>query len=277
MQLRFPLKDVTIRVTNERKRVTDPLYIDEWNEINQQEFTLDVEDVAWFYAKEGNYVEVMLYEGYSLNSLELFLNSSVYAAVLQQRQILAIHGSCFRYRGRNLMVCGESGAGKSSLTVAFCLEGSMFITDDVSPIVLEQGKPFVLPLSDRVKLWDDALEQLDIDKTGLLKIHEETDKFYFPVGEKSTTALELNHIFVLEVSEEISIPGFEELSGAEKLTVLRSQIYRLEMLQGMPENDMAFFPQLALLGNAVKITRIRRPAGIPILDLKNHLKKYLDR
>jgi hypothetical protein len=276
MLFRFPLKDVTIKVTNEKTRVTDPLYVDEWNEISQREFTIDVEEVAWFYASGGNYIEVSPYTGYSQDSLELFLNSTVYAAVLQQRQILAIHGSCFQYRGKNLMVCGESGAGKSSLTVAFCMEGCRFITDDVSPIVFEHGKPFVLPLSDRAKLWDNSLDQLGIEKGGLQNIHEDMEKFYFPVTNESSTALELQHIFVLEVGEEVAVPEMEEISGAEKLTILRSQIYRLEMLQGMPENDLAFFPKLALIGNAVKITRIRRPARIPILDLKNYLKKYLD-
>ncbi len=277
MNFRFPLADVTITVTKDKRRVTVPLYSDEWNEINQEEFTLDVEEVAWFYAREGTHIEISPYPGYSQTSIELFLNSTVYAAVLQQRQILALHGSCFGYVGKNLMVCGESGAGKSSLTAAFCMEGSRFITDDVSPIVFNEGKPFVLSLGNRVKLWEDALAQLDIEKSGLPKIQEDMDKFYVPMGNDSTEAVELNEIFFLEVSTELSVPAFESVAGTEKLTLLRSQIYRLEMLKGMPANDRVFFPKLALLSNRVKMTRVMRPTNISIAAMKNHLQNYLVR
>src|SRR6186713_98447 len=160
MVLRFPMDDVTINVTNEKTTIASPLYAEEWHEINQTEFTLDVENVAWFYASEGNYIEVVPYDGFQLQALELYLNSTVYGAILQQRKILSLHGSCFTYQGKNIMICGDSGVGKSSLTVAFCLNGSKFITDDVSPLSFKSGIPYVLSLSDRIKLWDDSLEQL---------------------------------------------------------------------------------------------------------------------
>ncbi len=276
MLFRFPMEDVTINVTQEKTKITDPLYTDEWNEISQHEFTLDVENVAWFYARNGNYIEIFPYTGYSHHSLELFLNSTVYAAILHQRKILALHGSCFNYNGKNLMICGESGAGKSSLTVAFCMTGSSFLTDDVSPVIFRDAIPFVLPLSDRVKLWENTLEQLAIEKNGLKKIQEETDKFYFPIGNESVTPVELHHIFILAVAEQLPNAVFEELKGAKKLAALRSQVYRGEMLQGMPENDLSVFSQLGALGNAVKITAVKRPADITINDLKTLLQNYLD-
>ncbi len=276
MIFRFPMKDVTINVTEEKRKVSIPLYADEWTEISQHEFTLDVDDVAWFYAREGKYIEVTPYKSFSLDSLELFLNSTVYAAILHQRKILPLHGSCFNYHGKNLMICGEPGAGKSSLTVAFCRAGSSFITDDISPVIFRDDLPHVLPLSDRVKLWDDTLVQLAIEKKGLNKIQEETDKFYLPMGNESASPAELHHIFILSVQEQLHIPEFEELKGAKKLTALRSQIYRQELLQGMPENDLLLFSQLSELSNAVKITSVKRPAGIAISNLKTLLQNYLD-
>ena len=114
MLLRFPMKDVTIKVTKQKSKVKLPIYTDEWNEINQNEFTLDVEDVGWFYASAGNYIEVMPYGIFNKQALELYLNSTVYAAILHQRKTLPIHGSCFNYQDSNIMICGDSGAGKSS-------------------------------------------------------------------------------------------------------------------------------------------------------------------
>lgn len=268
------MNDVTIKVTKQKTTIASPLYVDEWYKINQHEFTLDVEEVAWFYASKGHYIEVAPYEGFKMDSLELYLNSTVYGAILQQRKMLALHGSSFNYKNKNIMICGESGVGKSSLTVAFCLTGSKFITDDVSPIVFESGKPHVLALSDKIKLWDDSLSQLKINKEGLVKILEDTDKFYYPIKKEVTGLFPLNQVFILEIHDKPGVE-FEVLKGVEKLTMLRNQVFRLEILKGMPENETLYFHQLADIASSVNITRIKRPNDISINDLMNALKKYL--
>lgn len=275
MVLRFPMKDVTIKVTKHQSKVNLPIYTDEWNEINQNEFTLDVEDVAWFYASAGNYIEVSPYGILKKQALELYLNSTVYAAILHQRKILALHGSCFSYKCNNIMICGDSGAGKSSLTVAFCLNGGTFITDDISPVSFTSGKPYIHSLSDTIKLWDDSLAQLNIKKEGLKKILDDTDKFYFPVKKATTGSFLLSLLFVLEINDQADVE-FEEIKGVEKLTLLRSQIYRLEMIMGMPENELLIFHQLADISNNVKIIRVKRPVDISINRLMNLLKNYIN-
>ena len=275
MLLRFPIKDVTIKVTKHKSKVNLPLYTDEWNEINQNEFTLDVEDVAWFYASAGNYIEVSPYGIFKKQALELYLNSTVYAAILHQRKILALHGSCFNYQYNNIMICGDSGAGKSSLTVAFCLNGGTFITDDISPVTFTSDKPYILSLSDTIKLWEDSLAQLNIKKEGLVKILDDADKFYFPVKKEATGTFLLSLLFVLEVTDK-AVVEFEEIKGVEKLNLLRSQIYRLEMLKGMPENELLIFHQLADISNNVKIIRVKRPIDISINRLMNLLKNYIN-
>jgi hypothetical protein len=268
------MNDVTIKVTKEKTTISNPLYADEWNEISQTEFSLEVEDVAWFYAREGNYIEVLPYENFNLDELELYLNSTVYGAILLQRKMLSLHGSSFSYKDRNIMICGESGAGKSSLTVAFCLTGSKFITDDVSPIVFESGNAHVLALSDKIKLWDDSLRQLNIKKEGLLKIQEDTDKFYFPMKKEPARLYQLDQVFILEIHDPPGVE-FEVLKGVEKLTILRNQVFRMELLQGMPDNGILFFHQLADIGSKLKITRVKRPARIPINDLMAAFKRHL--
>lgn len=68
------------------------------------------------------------------------------------------------------MLCGESGAGKSLLTAAFCKDGCQFLTDDVTPIVFANERPYILPRSDKLKLCDDSLKQLEYPKEDLTQI-----------------------------------------------------------------------------------------------------------
>lgn len=277
MEFRFPLNDVNIKMVELQTKVSAPLFSDEWNEINEREFSLDVEGVAWFYVKDGNYIEIVPYNSYDLHTLELYLNSSVYGAILHQRKILPLHGSSFIYNGKGVMVCGESGAGKSSVTVAFCLSGSRFLTDDVSIIINKMNLPFIQPLSDKVKLWNDSLEQLNINKDGLVQITQETEKFYFPFptdAEKEENYL-LSYLFLLELYDGPDV-SFRELTGAEKLTILRNQIYRIEYLLGMPENEKHLFNLLSLISKNVKLIQVKRPAEIPIHKMMQLIKSQLE-
>jgi hypothetical protein len=274
MMFRFALKDVEIKITSQKKNIISPLFTDEWHQVNQNEFTLDVERVAWYYARNGNYIEIYPYDGFDKNTLELYLNGSVYGAILHQRTILPLHGSSFIYNKEGIMVCGESGAGKSSLTAAFCLNGANFLTDDISPVAVNNSQPIILTLSDRIKLWDDTLFQLNLQKEGLEKIDTDAEKFYFPMDTSNLDQYLLNRVFILEIHDEISVE-FQEIKGAEKLTSIRNQIYRLEYLQGMPQNESAFFKTLADVSNNVTVTRIKRPAEIPVQQLMDLLKKQI--
>jgi len=273
MNFRFPLKDVTIKVTANKKAVTLPLVSDEWNQISQHEFAMDVEGVAWYYASNGNYVEVCPYEGYDLNALELYLNGSVYGAILHQRMILPMHGSCFNYNGKGIMICGESGAGKSSTTASFSLNGAEFLTDDVTPVLFEEGKPQIWALSDRIKLWSDSLEQLKQTQEGLHQIDPGTEKFYFPMEADKGNTHPLHQIFLLEIHDQPEVK-FEEIIGIEKFTALRNEIYRWEYLEGMPECEACYFNQLTSIGKEVRITKVFRPTGIGIDQFCSQIEEY---
>ena len=274
MIFRFPLKDVTILVTQQQQIITDPLYSDEWQQINQNQFALDIEGVAFYYASNGNYIEICPYENYNQNALELYLNGSVYGAILHQRLILPLHGSCFKYKDIGIMLCGESGAGKSSVTASFSLNGAAFLTDDVTPLLFTTGKPQIWAMSDRIKLWSDSLEQLTLVKDGLHQIDSETEKFYFPINSDKGKIVPLHQIFLLGIHDEPEVK-FRELTGIEKFTALRNEIYRWEYLKGMPECEKEYFKQITCISKEVRVAKVLRPKEIGIEQFCGTLEEYI--
>lgn len=78
-----------------------------------------------------------------------FLDGMVYC-MLVCREVTPIHASCVAKDGRGVLLCGRSGAGKSSFAYACTRRGWTFVTDDVAylrrasadPVVL--GKPLYL-------------------------------------------------------------------------------------------------------------------------------------
>lgn len=272
MLFRFPIKDVEIHLVGAKKVIDSLGYSNHNMSLNQHEFLLDLERVAYFYVCNGNRIEIMPYAEATQNVLELYLNGSIYGAVLHQRKILPLHGSCFSYQGAGIMICGESGVGKSSLTAAFCLNGADFLTDDVTPVVFKAGKPHIWAISDRIKLWSDSLQQLDQEEEELIRIVPEWGKFYFPMESDKGEFFTLDHLFILEVHDKPSVSHWC-LEGVEKFAALRNEIYRWEYLKGMPESEASYLKQLIAISQTVKVTKVARPANIPIEQLRIELEK----
>jgi hypothetical protein len=274
MLFRFPIKDVKVNTTTDKKIIKNPAYSTGCIDLNQFEYTLDLEGIAWFYANNGNQIELISHLPDSQSVIELYLNGSVYGAILHQRKTLPLHGSCFQYQGLGVMICGESGVGKSSLTASFCLSGANFLTDDVTPILFNRGKPHIWGVSDRIKLWSDSLLQLNQKEEGLERIFPRQGKFYFPIESDNEMVLLLNHVFIIQIHDEPTIWA-QPLRGVEKFAALRKEIYRSEYLEGMPESERAYLEQLIAMSQAVSVTKVFRPAAIPIELLRIKLEKLI--
>jgi hypothetical protein len=273
MELRFPLKDVIIEFVSARREVSEPLYRDEFFRLNQHEFSMDVPGVAWFYAAKGEYVSVLSSPDADISSVELYLNGSVYGAILHQRKIIPLHGSCFTYGGKGVMICGGTGVGKSSLTASFCLSGAEFLTDDVTPILVKDGEPLIWALSDRIKLWNDTLEQLEQSERGLHRVDPGWEKFYYPMDEAGGKTVRLDLIYILGI-KSTGVIEFEELSGSSKFTALGGEIYRSEYLPGMPENEPVYFRNLVDISNRVRVFRVARPETIRVNELAEVIREW---
>ncbi len=275
MHLNFPLADVTIEQTSNKIEVETALYDDGFYRLNQTEFSMDVPGVGWFYAANGNYINAVLDPKATKPAVELYLNGSAYGAILHQRCLLPLHGSSFVYRNKGIMLCGESGAGKSSLTAAFCKDGSAFLTDDVSPLTFNDHIPYILPLSDRIKLWQDSLEQLYYDKKQLTEIWQDYSKYYLPVKPKSVNSHVLDIIFIIEKHKNSEVV-MEEVQGMNKFEQLRNEIYRWEYLQGMKGTEADYLHKIIDLNLHVKVIKVRRPEDIKIKEMKNELTAFID-
>jgi len=270
----FPLSDVQIEQVSLTRKVDNPSYENSWMAINESEFYLDVAQIATFFACNGNYIEFTPFDGAALASVELYLNGSVYGAILHQRKILPLHGSSFVYKNSGIMICGDSGAGKSSLTVSFCDNGADFLTDDVSPVILEQGVPHVISKSDRVKLWDDSLRQLQKENNRLSQIRPQDKKYYVSVSNSKYLQYPLKIIFIIETSDLNNVE-FEPVKGTASFPAIHDQIYRLYYLHAMPETLHSYFSEVASISNHCILVKVKRPINIPIDSMKTELEKYI--
>ena len=275
MNLQFPLKDVTLFQSDKTLMVNDPLQVSENWQVGRHEFALQEEGVGDFFVRDGNYIEYSPVNGAEPEWVQLCLNGRVLVALLHQRKILNFHASSFIYNGLGIMILGETGAGKSSLTASFTLNGAEFLSDDLTPVIFRKSKPFLWPLYGAIKIDENTVGQLNIDRKELTAAESGTGKHYLQVGHTTLKDHILNYVLKIEIGKK-NRPEFYEPEPAEKFSLLRSEICSWEMLSGMPETEAEYLHQLLQMVRKVKIVRVVRPAQIEIQALHaaivDHLK-----
>ena len=115
------LEGVTTSHSPRVREVKAPLFLSDGVAVNEREYSLTVPGVGDFYACDGSEAEYSPLPGADLQWVNLYLNSQVLVALLHQRKMMSFHAGSFLFRGRGVMVAGSTGAGKSSLTLAFAL------------------------------------------------------------------------------------------------------------------------------------------------------------
>lgn len=242
--------------------------------VSEEQFFLQIYNQAQFYVEKGEQINIYLEEGADIDSVQLFLNGSVLGSVLLQKKILAFHGSSFSYKEHGVIICGRAGAGKSSVTAAFCHNDAQFITDDISPISIEEEQIYINPLKTEIKLWDDALAQLSIPSENLRKIRPSLNKFYFPFEYCAELNPTLHLIVILETHNNDEFTS-SELFGINKFKALKNQVYRKIYLKGMPQTEQHLYRQLLNLGQKIRVLHITRPQTCSIQLTKDFIKQKI--
>jgi hypothetical protein len=95
----------------------------------------------------------------SLDSLEhlryYFLEAAALSMISALRAV-AIHAACVTWRGCGILLCGESGAGKSSLAYACARLGWGYVSDDASYLMLEGYNRRAIGNSNQIRFRDSA-------------------------------------------------------------------------------------------------------------------------
>ena len=87
--------------------------------------------ICSYYVKEGASITIELRENADLPSVRLFLLTNAMAAVLHQRNKVALHAGAIQTEKGLVVICGDSGAGKSTTISALQQKGYKIFVDDV--------------------------------------------------------------------------------------------------------------------------------------------------
>jgi hypothetical protein len=110
--------------------------------------------------------------------------------MIDARHLSPIHASCAALDGRAVLLCGESGAGKTSLAYACARRGWTYLSDDATHIVRGRedrkvvGRPYRIRFRESARTIFPELNrfQPELRPNGKLDIEVETEKLGIPVA-----------------------------------------------------------------------------------------------
>lgn len=149
-----------------------------------------------------------------------------------QRGEMAIHCSAVAAEDGAVLIAGESGAGKSTVTTAFLEKGYRLMADDMAFVeVKEDGKAVVKPAFPYQKLCRNVATEKGHTLEDLIYINEEKDKFLVPFeGEFLLQEVPLKAFVMLGVRDTDEVVS-QEVTGLSKFPVYTQNLFLRHLLK----------------------------------------------
>lgn len=254
--------------------------------INDKKITYYSKNEIWFYIKgvasyyitNGDSVLVQPCKNADKQLINIFLTGSCLGFIMIQKRNIAIHGSAMLINNKCMILTGNRGAGKSTLSTALRLKGYKLLSDDVSAITIkdavyvEAGFPYQ-------KLCEDAMVKLGYNKDKYKSPKSNTERKYLvPILEQFIyESKKLQFIIEIECndSDEINIV---EIKGSEKLNRIIQNIYRNECFTYIGGLSSRQFKLCLEVARNIKFYKLTRPRNKFTVDkqIENLEKIFID-
>ena len=187
-------------------------------EIVQRYGCLFFEEVGLFQIRNGNQVIVSPFPGVNLETVRLPVLSRCMALLLEQRGFFVVHGAAMEINGSGIVLVGDKGYGKSTLTAYLLGLGGKLLSDDVTAIRVDSKGAWIMPGFPAMKLWPDTIHFLGRDLAELERIHPMVEKRNVPMTANfAGNPTRLNAFFFLGRGDTIQLEKIERKQGLLRL------------------------------------------------------------
>ncbi|MGN0473399.1 MAG: hypothetical protein ACI4F8_11190 [Lachnospiraceae bacterium] len=217
---------------------------------------------CYFHVTNGNTITYQAKENANIMYLKTYILGYGVSMLFLQRNQLAIHCSAVSNEKGALLICGESGYGKSTLTSHLLEIGYTLMADDMAIIAKNrEGNTDVYPAFPFQKLSRDIVEAKKLNYDDLIYIDEDKDKFLVPYqGDFSISPIPLRGIITLSLLPQDCDVQTTPVTGLDCLHTYTENLF-LRHLLGNRKYVNPIGPLCFDFMNAAPIWNIARPVN----------------
>jgi len=244
-------------------------------QIASERFLFQVPDVARFLLTGGREILVEPAPDVDAGDVSIFLIGTVFGILLHQRGEIVLHASAVRVDGKAVLFCGSSGAGKSTLAAALAQRGFPLVADDLCAVTLAAGAaPMVQPDGRHLKLWAQAIQNLDLAERRGAPVRNKLEKFFVEPAVTLAEPLPLGAVYALREARPPHKPGIERPNVVDAALILRRGAYRPLMVNRMGQKADYFRAAtgIANVAGIFHLTRAFNFAAMP--DVTGWLEQH---
>lgn len=228
----------------------------------------------WFYfqnegnflIEKGNTVTVEPDATADIKHIRALVLGPCLGTILYQREIISIHGSAVVWKDRVIIVCGSSGAGKSTVSSELRRKGCLFMADDTIALTEENGVILANPSYPQQKLCPEVAVRLGYNLEDLILLDEDCIKYAIRMRDNfCSEKKEVAAIVCLSKHEEDDLQ-IREVSGNAKLEYITSNLYYYKdcKVAGMNIN---IFKKCLEIARKVPVIKVERPSDKDVASM----------
>lgn len=194
---------------------------------------------------------------------KLFVNQIILcfclSIILIQRGKVALHGSGIIVNGKVMVISGESGSGKSTITTALLSSGLEYIADDTVAIDFTEEAVIAYSGYPQRKLCMDTMLNFNLNPEDFRTLPDyEKEKYAIKqLDNYHPEAVELGGLVILTPSEDQEVKLIP-ITGSEKLKYVKDNLYNKTIYNylGFGKRE---FEQCMKIANQVQVFILKRP------------------
>ncbi len=276
----FEHPDVTIAIgTTPETLKGDNVIKRAFSYISGSEYLLHLKTVGKYHAANGDKIIIEPLPGVDMQSVRLFLLGTVFAATLYHRGNIPVHASAVLKDGRLVLFAGNSGAGKSTLIAQLATNGHKIFTDDICVLHFDLQSNAIMGTASypMMKLWEDAIEQLDKGTFNKdFKIRPKLPKYgQFFYESFNAGSFPVEKIFILSPQNGAHTITVDKLEPLESFREIEKQAYKNQLIATTKLRSL-HFSLLTQITTRLPVFKITRPlTGTNVELLSAAIEKLL--
>ena len=238
--------------------------------VSDKEAIFTTNECGKFYIKNGDTIIIEPIVEPDYQHLKAYLLSRSFALLMFQRNTVALHGSSILFNNKAYIFCGQSGAGKSSLSAGLTLKGYDLFSDDLSVIDFDNNKPVIHCGFSHNKLCEDTMKYFNISSENLIKVDNFANKYALPTSKTfSDCTAEVAILIELSInynnSNNDTSVSLTEVFGQEKLQTVFRNIFRNQLLNDVGLNPI-YLKHCLNLSKNIRVFKLKRPNNLFTVD-----------